>query len=64
MIVTTLLGAAIKLLLGSVPFIMSYVAGSRGAKLDQANANLEIKDAQLKIASQRPGSIDAAIGRL
>jgi hypothetical protein len=57
-----LLGQLLQVLSGLLPLLLAELAGSRLARLTQAENSLEVKDAQL--ACRRPDGIDAAVRML
>jgi hypothetical protein len=59
-----LFGLLGKLVVAAAPLLLSLWLGGSGARSEQTRKAAEVKDAQLAIAARRPGTIDAALGRL
>jgi hypothetical protein len=59
-----LVGLLVKALTALLPLILAEWAGRASQRLTDDEKTLEVCDAQLRIASCRPGSIDAAVRML
>ncbi|HVI52902.1 MAG TPA: hypothetical protein VM661_16965 [Candidatus Sulfotelmatobacter sp.] len=62
MALTALLGQLLQALFGLLPLLLADLAGSRRARLIQAENTAEVKNAQL--ACRHPDTIDAAVRML